>query len=227
MVWLLILLGSAPICSALLLPCFCFAFALHLLCFGTAFTLHLLYICFAFALQISWSWEFRWLRKMYSNTQTTFMFYKYRDKYRVDSLNVTIWMSYLTAARMPGSRVRMPNPMLMQMYDNGNQFTQFQAQAGRYPLTLCTNYLTPSWIKVPFFLFRVWRLLWSFFSVIHINWWERKKWQKKYHTQKTSTTQSCRGPIPAQKSRGNSVPGVVFSHTMPKMDSRYSHRFSW
>ena len=29
----------------------------------------------------------------------------------------------------------------------------------------------------------------------------------------------------AQKSRGNSV-GVVFSHTMPKMDFRYSHRFS-
>ena len=34
-------------------------------------------------------------------------------------------------------------------------------------------------------------------------------------------------PIPAQKSRGNSVLGVVFSHTMPKMDFHYSHRFSW
>ena len=33
---------------------------------------------------------------------------------------------------------------------------------------------------------------------------------------KTSTTPSCSGPIPAQKSRGNSVPGVVFSLTMPK-----------
>ena len=43
---------------------------------------------------------------------------------------------------------------------------------------------------------------------------------------KTSTTPSCSGPIPAQKSRGNSVLGVVFSHTMPKMDFRYSHRFS-
>ena len=42
----------------------------------------------------------------------------------------------------------------------------------------------------------------------------------------TRTTPSCRGPIPAQKTRGNSVPGIVFSHTMPKMDSRYSHRFT-
>jgi len=44
---------------------------------------------------------------------------------------------------------------------------------------------------------------------------------------KTSTTPSCSGPIPAQMSRGNSVPGVIFSHTMPKMDFHYSHRFSW
>ena len=44
---------------------------------------------------------------------------------------------------------------------------------------------------------------------------------------KTSTTPSCSGPITAQKSRGNSVLGVIFSHTMPKMDFRYSHRFSW
>ena len=35
------------------------------------------------------------------------------------------------------------------------------------------------------------------------------------------------GPIPAQKSLGNSELGVVFSHTMPKMDFHYSHRFSW
>ena len=42
----------------------------------------------------------------------------------------------------------------------------------------------------------------------------------------TSTTPRCSGPIPAQKSRGNSVLGVVFSHTMPKMDFHYSHRFS-
>ena len=44
---------------------------------------------------------------------------------------------------------------------------------------------------------------------------------------RTSTTPSCSRPIPAQKSRGNSVLGAVFSHTMPKMDFRYSHRFSW
>ena len=31
---------------------------------------------------------------------------------------------------------------------------------------------------------------------------------------------------PGRKVRGNSVLGVVFSHTMPKMDFRYSHRFS-
>ena len=43
---------------------------------------------------------------------------------------------------------------------------------------------------------------------------------------KTSTTPSCSGPIPAQKSRGNSVLGVVFSHIMPKKDFRYSYRFS-
>ena len=39
---------------------------------------------------------------------------------------------------------------------------------------------------------------------------------------KTSTTPSCSGPIPAKKSRGNSVLGVVFSHTMPKLDFRYT-----
>ena len=44
---------------------------------------------------------------------------------------------------------------------------------------------------------------------------------------KTSTTPSCSGPIPAKKSRGNSVLGAVFSHTMPKMEFDYSHRFSW
>ena len=33
---------------------------------------------------------------------------------------------------------------------------------------------------------------------------------------RTSTTPSCSGPIPAEKSRGNSVLGVVFSHKMPK-----------
>ena len=29
----------------------------------------------------------------------------------------------------------------------------------------------------------------------------------------------------AQKIRGNSVPGAVFSHTLPKMDFYYSHGF--
>ena len=43
---------------------------------------------------------------------------------------------------------------------------------------------------------------------------------------KTSTTPSCSGPIPAQKSRCNSVLGVVFSHTMHRMDFHYSHCFS-
>ena len=40
----------------------------------------------------------------------------------------------------------------------------------------------------------------------------------------TSTTPSCRGPIPAQKSQDNSVLGVVFPHMMPEMDFHYSHR---
>ena len=31
----------------------------------------------------------------------------------------------------------------------------------------------------------------------------------------------------AQKSRGNTVLGVVFSLTMPKIDFHYSYRFSW
>ena len=44
---------------------------------------------------------------------------------------------------------------------------------------------------------------------------------------KTSTTPSCSGPIPAQKSWGSSVLEVVSSHTMPKMNVHYSHRFSW
>ena len=35
------------------------------------------------------------------------------------------------------------------------------------------------------------------------------------------------GPIPAQKSRGNSVLGVVFSHTMPRIYFQYFHRFIW
>ena len=34
---------------------------------------------------------------------------------------------------------------------------------------------------------------------------------------------------PGTKDMGNLVPGprVIFSHTMPKMDFYYSHRFSW
>ena len=42
----------------------------------------------------------------------------------------------------------------------------------------------------------------------------------------TSTTPRCSRPIPAQKIQGISVPGVVFSHTMPKIDFYHSHRFS-
>ena len=43
----------------------------------------------------------------------------------------------------------------------------------------------------------------------------------------TSTTPSCSGPIPAQKSRANSVPGAIFSHLMFEMNFYYFHRFSW
>ena len=48
----------------------------------------------------------------------------------------------------------------------------------------------------------------------------------RLNVNKTSTTPSCSVPIPAQKSRGNSVLGVVFSHRMPEKDFRYSYRFS-
>ena len=43
---------------------------------------------------------------------------------------------------------------------------------------------------------------------------------------KKSTTPSCSGQIPAQKLWTNSVLGVVFYHTMLKMDFHCSHRFS-
>ena len=36
--------------------------------------------------------------------------------------------------------------------------------------------------------------------------------------QLTPRLQQVLMPIPAQKMRGNSVPGTVFSHTMPKID---------
>ena len=52
------------------------------------------------------------------------------------------------------------------------------------------------------------------------------KWSSTVIIIQTSTMLSCSGPIPAQKSRGNSVLGVIFSHTLPKMDFRYFHRFS-
>ena len=45
---------------------------------------------------------------------------------------------------------------------------------------------------------------------------------KREKKKETSTTPSCSGPIPAQKSLGNSVRGVLFSETMPKMDHRFS-----
>ena len=48
--------------------------------------------------------------------------------------------------------------------------------------------------------------------------------KKEGLNKKKSTTSSCNGPIPSQKSRGNSVLGVIFSHTMPRMDVHYSHR---
>ena len=49
---------------------------------------------------------------------------------------------------------------------------------------------------------------------------EEKKY-KEMKTAKTSTTPSCSRPIPAENIRSNSVSGVVFSHTMPKMDFHY------
>ena len=48
---------------------------------------------------------------------------------------------------------------------------------------------------------------------------------------KTSTTPSCSGPIPAQKSfdksQANSVLGDIFSHLMFEMNFYRFHRFSW
>ena len=43
--------------------------------------------------------------------------------------------------------------------------------------------------------------------------------------QQTSTTPSCCGPIPAHKSRANSVPGAIYSHLM--FECYCFHRFSW
>ena len=60
-----------------------------------------------------------------------------------------------------------------------------------------------------------------------------KVWRNVFQIKKTlkklSTTPSCSGPIPAQKIRGNLVPGprAVFFHTIPKMDFYYFHPFSW
>ena len=65
------------------------------------------------------------------------------------------------------------------------------------------------------------------FSMIWFEKWTRATNQWFQWLKKKSTTPSCNGPIPAQKIQGNSVPGTVFSHTMPKMDFYYSHRFSW
>ena len=42
----------------------------------------------------------------------------------------------------------------------------------------------------------------------------------------TSTTPSCSGPIPSQKSRANSVPGIIFFHLVFEMNFNYFHRFS-
>ena len=53
------------------------------------------------------------------------------------------------------------------------------------------------------------------------------KTNKQTNKHKTSTTPSFSWPIPSQKIWGNSVPGVIFSHTMPKIDFHYSNRFSW
>ena len=44
---------------------------------------------------------------------------------------------------------------------------------------------------------------------------------------KQAQRQAAAGRSRHKKSQGNSVLGVVFSQTMPKMDFHYSHRFSW
>ena len=51
----------------------------------------------------------------------------------------------------------------------------------------------------------------------------------KIEKNKTSTTLSCCGPIPAQRIWGNLVPGprAIFSHTISKTNCYYSHRLSW
>ena len=41
----------------------------------------------------------------------------------------------------------------------------------------------------------------------------------------TTTTPSCSGPIPAQKSQASLEPGAVFSRLMLEMDFNYFHRF--
>ena len=56
-----------------------------------------------------------------------------------------------------------------------------------------------------------WVYLHELSIIIYINTWSI------VNVFKTSTTPNCSGPIPAQKSLGNSVLGVVFSYTMPKI----------
>ena len=63
----------------------------------------------------------------------------------------------------------------------------------------------------------------------------RRRWKKKTCSigkeltivEYTSTTPSCSELIRTQNIWGNSVPGAILSHTMPKMDFHHSHRFSW
>ena len=61
---------------------------------------------------------------------------------------------------------------------------------------------------------------------VYENTWRSKPFHAWFKLQ-TSTTPSCSGPIPAQKSRANSVPGDIFSHLMFEMNLYHFHRFSW
>ena len=56
-------------------------------------------------------------------------------------------------------------------------------------------------------------------------WWSKCGFQPNFKFNKHNA--ELQWADPGTKVTGNSVLRVVFSHTMPKMDFRYSHRFSW
>ena len=71
-------------------------------------------------------------------------------------------------------------------------------------------------------------------SFVYILYFRTDMWQsvlflhfQRQKKQQTSTTPSCSGPIPAQRSRENSLPGAIFSHIMFEMNFYHFHSFSW